>query len=75
MANLIIGGNTYKNIHKIQINQEDGTMATFVNRATYAQAPAAALVSFTPGTSGIRATVGMAVVESIPSPTITITIS
>jgi hypothetical protein len=29
MADLVIGGNTYKNIEYVQIQREDGTIATF----------------------------------------------
>lgn len=75
MANLIIGGNTYKNINRVKIKKDDGTMATFVDSATYAHSPTAALTSVVLGVTGIIATVGSVVIEKIPAPTATIALN
>ena len=72
MPNIIIGGNTYQNINYVRFNTPDGTLATFVEKASSdisAHSPTAALVSATLGTTGITATVGSVIIEDIPTPT------
>ena len=73
MPNIIIGGNTYQNINYVRFNTPDGTLATFVEKASSdisAHSPTASFVSAVFGTTGIIATVGSAITVNIPYPTI-----
>ena len=75
MANLIIGGNTYKNVNRVQIKNTDGTTATFIDSTTNTLFPRGAFVSAILGVTGIVKTVSSVVVNKIPKPTGTITLN
>lgn len=50
MPDLIIGGNTYKNVDFVKIKQTDGKMSTFYNSARKDQrTPSASISSFLRG--------------------------
>ena len=75
MADLIIGGNTYRNIDSVKFKKTDGTLTTFVERASQSTfAPTASFVSAVMGGVGITAFIGGAIVEKTSFPTIQATL-
>ena len=78
MADLIIGGSTYLRVNTVLFRQTDGETATFVEKAisdVSSHSPTGYFVSATLGVTGIVATIGSALIENIPTPTVELKIT
>ena len=60
MANIIIGTNTYQDISKVKFKTTDGTEVIFVDSTQVIKPPTATYVTVSYGTSGIKASMGVA---------------
>lgn len=70
MADVLISGNTYQNIGFVRFRQPSGELVTFVEESRNTSSPTASFVSARLGVTGIKATVGSALIENIPTPTV-----
>lgn len=69
MADILISGNTYQSIGYVRFRQPSGELVTFVEEDRNTNSPTASLVAVKYGVSGIKATVGLVLIENIPTPT------